>query len=158
MEEKLKRHCIYPYIWFYPVNVGFHVILLFCIIGVFTVAYDGQIEWLVVKGIADYADDAVSTTESWRPFASVMAASVVAHILKDANVFRTWRHYRSEGNECPYNLCAGSFVHRVLCGDLFCDGCMTLDIRTKKESCISMHIIVFFILLLCSVKVSAKHT
>ena len=48
----------------------------------------------MVKGIADYADGAVSTTESWGPFASVMAASVVTHILSDSAVFRTWPHYK----------------------------------------------------------------
>ena len=69
----------------------------------FTAAFDDQIEWLIVKGIADYADGAESTTESWTPFASVMAASVVKHILRDPNVFRTWPHYQSEGNECLFN-------------------------------------------------------
>ena len=59
----------------------------------FTAAFDDQIEWLIVKGIADYADGTESTTESWSPFASVMAASVVAHILSDSCVFRTWPHY-----------------------------------------------------------------
>ena len=68
------------------------------IIGVFTAAFDDQIEWLIVKGIADYADGAESTTDSWSPFAGVMAASVVAHILRDPNVFRTWPHYQSKGN------------------------------------------------------------
>ena len=65
----------------------------------FTAAFDDQIEWLIVKGIADYADGTESTTESWSPFASVMAASVVAHILRDPYVFRTWPHYQSEGND-----------------------------------------------------------
>ena len=67
--------------------------IILCIAGVFTAAFDDQIEWLIVKGIADYADGAESITESWRPFASVMAASVVAHILNDPGVFRTWPHY-----------------------------------------------------------------
>ncbi|XP_078366414.1 NLR family CARD domain-containing protein 4-like isoform X2 [Oculina patagonica] len=61
--------------------------------GVFTAAFDDQIEWLVVKGITDYADGTECVSESWRPFASVMAASVVAKILSDPVVFRGWRHY-----------------------------------------------------------------
>ena len=63
--------------------------------GVFTVAYDCGIEWLIVKGIADYAGGAELTAESWGPFASAMAASVVSHILSDPTVFRSWPHYRS---------------------------------------------------------------
>jgi len=60
--------------------------------GVFTAAFDDQIEWLIVKGIADYADGAELTTENWSPFASVMAASVVKHITKDSAVFSSWPH------------------------------------------------------------------
>ncbi len=66
---------------------------MFCFPGVFTAAFDDQIEWLVVKGITDYADGTECVSESWRPFASVMAASVVAKILSDPVVFRGWRHY-----------------------------------------------------------------
>ena len=49
-----------------------------------------------MKGIADYADGAESTTESWSLFASVMAASVVTHILSDSCAFRTWPHYEGK--------------------------------------------------------------
>ena len=80
----------------------------------FTAAFDDQIEWLIVKGIVDYADGTESTTESWSPFASVMAASVVAHILRDPNVFRTWPHHQKEGNECLFNLCASSFMLEIV--------------------------------------------
>ena len=66
---------------------------LFHIAGIFTAAFDDQIEWLIVKGIADYADGAKLTAESWRPFASVMAASVVSHILSDPIVFSSWPHH-----------------------------------------------------------------
>ena len=59
-------------------------------LGVFTAAFDEQIEWLVVKGIADFADRTDCTSENWRIFASVMAASVVANILSDPVVFRGW--------------------------------------------------------------------
>ena len=31
--------------------------------------------------------------ESWEACASVMAASLVSHILSDPGVFRTWPHY-----------------------------------------------------------------
>ena len=77
--------------------------LFCCSTGVFTAAFDCQIEWLIVKGIADFADRLAS--ESWLTFASVMAASLVAHILNDSCVFRSWPHY--QGNhfiKCCYFL------------------------------------------------------
>ncbi|XP_078366405.1 NLR family CARD domain-containing protein 4-like isoform X1 [Oculina patagonica] len=64
--------------------------------GIFTAAFDDQIEWLVVKGITDYADGTECVSENWSPFASVMAASVVANILSDPVVFRRWRHYEDK--------------------------------------------------------------
>ncbi|KAL9985040.1 hypothetical protein ACROYT_G007396 [Oculina patagonica] len=69
--------------------------------GFFTAAFDGQIEWLVVKGIADYADGTECVSENWSPFASVMAASVVANILSDPVVFQGWPHYKDVSGEEP---------------------------------------------------------
>ena len=65
-----------------------------CSIGVFAAAFDCQIEWLIVKGIADYADGSQLPSESWSSFASVMAASLVAHILSEPCVFHLWPHYQ----------------------------------------------------------------
>ena len=64
--------------------------------GIFTAAFDSEIEWLLVKGIADFADGAHMTTESWCSCASVMAASLVKHILGNPAVFRSWPHF--DGN------------------------------------------------------------
>jgi len=66
--------------------------LFCCSTGVFTAAFDCQIEWLIVKGIADFADELASG--SWSTFASVMAASLVAHILSEPYVFRSWPHHQ----------------------------------------------------------------
>ena len=66
---------------------------LFHISGIFTAAFDNQIEWLIVKSIADYAGGAAVTKGNWFPCASVMAASLVAHILSDPGVFCSWPHY-----------------------------------------------------------------
>ena len=62
---------------------------MFWIVGVFTAAFDSGIEWLIVKGIADYADSscAQQNAKSWRHCASVMAASIVMHILSNPTVF-----------------------------------------------------------------------
>ncbi|CAH3193879.1 unnamed protein product [Porites evermanni] len=61
--------------------------------GVFTAAFDTQLEWLIVKGIADVGNGEQATAESWESCASAMAASLVSHILSDPGVFRTWPHY-----------------------------------------------------------------
>lgn len=57
-------------------------------------------EWLIVKGIADYANGAAA--ESWDLFASVMAAALVTHILSEPSVFLHWPHY--EGNDGHTNV------------------------------------------------------
>ena len=66
--------------------------LPFFMAGLYGAAFDQDIEWLVVKGIADFADQSTS----WQSFASAMAASVVFHFLSDANIFSDWPHYKGE--------------------------------------------------------------
>ena len=74
----------------------------FVIAGTFTAAFDDHIEWLIVKGIADYADGSELSQESWRSFASVMAASVMSHILSNPAVFSSWPHYEGKNG---HTLC-----------------------------------------------------
>ena len=69
------------------------MITVFHILGVFTAAFDTQLEWLIVKGIADFANGEQATSGSWEACASALAASLVSHILSDPGVFRTWPHY-----------------------------------------------------------------
>ena len=64
---------------------------MFFFSGVFAAAYDANIEWVVVKGIKDIAGEKQSSSEEWKKFASVMAASVVANILNDPVIFQHWR-------------------------------------------------------------------
>ncbi len=75
--------------------------------GLFAAAFDVGIEWLIAKGIADFADGNESVTAPWQTFASVMAASVVFNFLSDANVFREWPHF--QGN---YNYVGENFQER----------------------------------------------
>ena len=89
-----------------------------CVLGIFTAAFDTQIEWLIVKGIADYADCAQLTSEGWASCASVMAASLVTHILSDPVVFRSWPHYQ------------GSFRREVL-SFLFYHGLLSFALSTR---------------------------
>ena len=77
--------------------------LFCCPTGVFTAAFDCGIEWLIVKGIADYADGSQLASESWSSCASVMAASLVAHMLNEPRVFHSWPHY--QGNHAIIKCC-----------------------------------------------------
>ncbi|XP_067018447.1 uncharacterized protein [Acropora muricata] len=67
--------------------------------GVYAAAYDANIEWLIVKGVASYFHQSQSATSEWMSFASAMAASVVAKMLSDPSIFREWRHYNQENDE-----------------------------------------------------------
>ncbi len=58
-------------------------------------------EWILIKGIKDYADGRQSSSDEWGVFASVMAASVVANILSDPVVYEEWSHY-NEGNQLSF--------------------------------------------------------
>ena len=69
------------------------------VLGVFVAAHDLDIPWIVIKGISDYAGGSKSKETSWRPFASVMAASLTAHILIDAIIFQDWPHFPGT-NKC----------------------------------------------------------
>ena len=61
-----------------------------------------------MKGIADYADGDESVTKSWSSFASVMAASVVSHILSNPDVFRSWPHFTGKDQwSCKLHLFDG---------------------------------------------------
>ena len=66
---------------------------LFLTSGVYAAAYDTNIEWVIVKGVASYFHHSQAATSEWMSFASSMAASVVAKMLIDPRVFRKWRHY-----------------------------------------------------------------
>ncbi|XP_015748406.1 PREDICTED: uncharacterized protein LOC107328182 isoform X1 [Acropora digitifera] len=61
--------------------------------GLYAAAYDANIEWVIVKGVASYFHQRQSATSEWMSFASTMAASVVAKMLSDPTVFREWPHY-----------------------------------------------------------------
>ena len=77
-------------------NLRVFYLIIFCggHSGVFAAAHDLKMEWVVIKGISDYADGSKSKTQAWRPFASVMAASVVANILKVPGLLKDWQHYK----------------------------------------------------------------
>ncbi|XP_078380840.1 uncharacterized protein LOC144663688 [Oculina patagonica] len=73
--------------------------------GLFAASHDLKTEWVVVKGIKDYADGSQSSNDQTGAFACVMAASVVAHILSDPVIFEEWPHYNPDAN--------GSFMPAV---------------------------------------------
>ena len=45
------------------------------------------------KGISHFSDDSNTSDESWKSFASVMAASLVSNMLNDPVIFKEWPHY-----------------------------------------------------------------
>ncbi|XP_066025384.1 NLR family CARD domain-containing protein 3-like [Pocillopora verrucosa] len=65
--------------------------------GVYTAAHDFKTEWVVVKGIKDFADEVQSSSKKWKQIACVMAASVVANILIDPAIFQDWPHFHADG-------------------------------------------------------------
>ena len=74
-------------------NLHFHLTTFILTSGVYAAAYDANIEWVIVKGVASYFHQSQSATSEWMSFASAMAASVVAKMLNDPAVFREWQHY-----------------------------------------------------------------
>ena len=66
--------------------------LLF-VLGVYAAAFDNELEWLIVRGISEYAGSSGFAGESWECYANVTAASLVAHILTDPIIFADWRNY-----------------------------------------------------------------
>ena len=65
----------------------------FLLIGLFAAAQDLNLEWVIVKGISHFSDDSNTPNESWKSFASIMAASLVSNMLSDPVVFKEWPHY-----------------------------------------------------------------
>ena len=63
--------------------------------GVYSAAHDLNVEWIIIKGVSDFADGKNSEKNAWRPFASTMAASFVAHILSNPITFEDWPHYNN---------------------------------------------------------------
>ena len=47
----------------------------------------------MIKGISEYADGSNVSSDAWRRFASVMAASLTVNMLSEPIVFQTWPHY-----------------------------------------------------------------
>ena len=58
-------------------------------LGLRKAAHKMDMAWVVIKGVSDFADGKKFATDYWRPFASVMAPSLTAHIL----TFEPWVHY-----------------------------------------------------------------
>ena len=59
-----------------------------------------NIEWVIVKGISHFSDDSNTSDESWKSFASIMAASLVSNMLNDPVVFKEWPHYEGMSHPC----------------------------------------------------------
>ena len=71
----------------------FSFFILFIHVGLFAAAQDMNIEWAIVKGISHFSSDGNAPSESWKSFASIMAASLVSNMLSNPVVFKKWPHY-----------------------------------------------------------------
>ena len=80
--------------------------------GLYSAAHDLNIEWIVIKGVSDFADGNKSETNHWRLFASVMAASLVSHTIKDSSVFESWPHFEGK---CAVGSKVDTFIKGILC-------------------------------------------
>ena len=72
----------------------------FPFIGLFAAAHDLNLEWVIVKGISHFSNDGNTPDESWKKFASIMAASHVSNMLNDPVVFKEWPHYEGISHPC----------------------------------------------------------
>ena len=63
--------------------------------GVYSAAHDLNVEWIIIKGVSDFADGKNSEKNAWRRFGSIMAASFVSHILSNPIIFEDWPHYNN---------------------------------------------------------------
>ena len=68
--------------------------------GFVAAAHDLKMEWILIKGIKDYVNGDQPSSDEWGVFASVMAASVVANILRDPIIIQDWCH-SGEGKRAP---------------------------------------------------------
>ena len=73
--------------------------VFFPLLGFYTVTHNLPTEWVVVKGISDYPDGTKDSTKDWKLYASVMAASLVAHVLSQPSIVRDWPRYDG-GSKC----------------------------------------------------------
>lgn len=103
-----RRYNVY---YFHCPSLLFVDLLKNFLLGLYSAAHDLGIEWVIIKGVSDFADGTKSSTNSWRPFSSAMAASLTFHMLRDTLVFKKWKHYE---RKYQYNaskiLCYGGIL------------------------------------------------
>ena len=66
-------------------------------LGLYAAAQELDIPWTIFKGVSNYADGGLFEPNRWKKFASLMAASLTAHILSNPIAFKDWPHYQSTG-------------------------------------------------------------
>ena len=86
---------------------------LYSVLGLYAAAHALDFPWIIIKGISDYADCRKSGSDRWRSFASLMAASLTAHVLSDPVVFQDWPHYK-ETREYYNDLLVSGIFHSSL--------------------------------------------
>ena len=74
-----------------------NTLVLKIILGLYAAAQELDIPWTIIKGVSNYADGGLFEPNPWKKFASLMAASLTAHILSNPIAFKDWPHYQSTG-------------------------------------------------------------
>ena len=99
LRQKLnsQQTCLYG-TTIHPVltSLYFLFIPLALFLGLYAASHARDIEWIMIKGISEYADGSSVSSDAWRRFASVMAASLTVNMLSEPIVFQTWPHYGGE--------------------------------------------------------------
>ena len=110
---------------------------LIIITGLFAAAHDMNIEWVIVKGISHFSDDSNTPEESWKSFASIMAASLVSNMLNDPVVFKEWPHYEGMSHpwSCDWLLIGMNFLFRY-----FCVNCFSIILGSNFSLCFKLMI------------------
>ena len=72
-----------------------------------------KIEWVIVKGVSQFANDLDPPNNLWKSFACTMAASLVFNMLNDPLIFKNWPHFDGK--------CSSAWLTALRCIQLFRD-------------------------------------
>ena len=75
-----------------------------------------KIEWVIVKGVSQFANDLDPPNNLWKSFACTMAASLVFNMLNDPLVFKNWPHF---DGKCSSAWLTGVTLYTVISRKIF---------------------------------------
>ena len=84
-----------------------------------------KIEWVIVKGVSQFANDLDPPNNLWKSFACTMAASLVFNMLNDPLVFKNWPHFDGK--------CSSAWLTALRCINPVCQQRFDLRICFYKK-------------------------